>query len=172
LRACTLWHAHRLRCSGFHRWLSQEKVFLFQLVCKGGLFPLERGGTAPPGVNSACRRCQVCELTCEHAIVLLCCDPREDDDRYRRDGFDEEIDMRRVYSQVIKWKQLCDTAEDYEHRDGEVHHAAANTLASIPTPQWLFKELTPSSSKLQPAELTKCRRSPWRIDWRGVGTAV
>jgi hypothetical protein len=37
--------------------------------------------------------------------------------------------MRQVYSQVVEWEQLRDTAEDYENRNGEIHHATTNLLA-------------------------------------------
>ena len=54
--------------------------------------------------------------------------------------------MRRVYSQVVEWEQLRDTAEDYEYRNGEIHHATTNTLAVIFSPQWHSPKLMPSSS--------------------------
>lgn len=45
--------------------------------------------------------------------------------------------MRQVHSQIIEGQQLRNTAEDYEYRNGEIHHATTQRLAYHLHPQWL-----------------------------------
>jgi hypothetical protein len=92
--------------------------------------------------------------------------------RARRMGRDvRRSAMRQAHSQIVEREELRDTAEDHEYRNGEIHHATVNTLASSFHPQCHLVELLPSSRKLR-GQLTRCRRSPWRNYWRDVGTAV
>jgi hypothetical protein len=84
-------------------------------------------------------------VICEQANVLLW---RDSGQRVIGIGATNSFEgsyMRQVYSQVVEWQQLCDTAEDNEYRNGEIHHATTNALASIPIFQWLFQKLMPSS---------------------------
>ena len=39
--------------------------------------------------------------------------------------------VRRAHSQIVEGEQLRDTAEDYEYRNGEIHHATEDALVII-----------------------------------------
>lgn len=82
---------------------------------------------------------------------------------------------RRSNSQIIEREQLRNTAKDHKHSNGEVHHATRHASSATITSKRVNLEL---SQKLLPScssernQLTRYRKSPWRANWRDVGTAV
>lgn len=47
------------------------------------------------------------------------------------DAIGSEGHVRRAHSQVVEGEQLRDTTEDYEYRNGEIHHATKGVLVII-----------------------------------------
>lgn len=74
--------------------------------------------------------------------------------QYRFVGFEEGLGatVPRADSQIVEGEELRDTAENYKHRNGEVHHATAKKLASSVKIQWLAQKSVPGS--LEPSLTT------------------
>jgi hypothetical protein len=79
--------------------------------------------------------------------------------------------MRLRDSQVVEREELRDTAKDHKHGNREVHHATVHCQL-LPALPMLRPEASAQLRRASCGALTRCRRSPWRIDWRGVGTAA